>query len=152
MKATWRPAALVLAAALAITGCGGDEGEGDLTLVVISPHNENIKREFERAFSAYHAREFGQTVTIEWRNVGGGTNKILTHLRNVYSRTDRAGIDVFWGGGQDPFIILADEGLLEPLAVADDVKANIPPTFGGMPMIDPGGRWYGTAVSGFGFL
>lgn len=152
MKPRWRPAAIVLAAALAMTGCGADDGGADLTLVVISPHNENIKLEFERAFSAYHAEKFGKTVAIEWRNTGGGGTRDLTYLRNVYSQSETAGIDVIWGGGHAPYISLADEGLLTPVVVDDDVKQNVPAKFCGVPMYDVQGRWFGTAVSSFGFL
>jgi len=143
---------LVAWALPAVVGCGGDQPEADVTLVVITANNEDIKLEFERAFSAYHAAEFGKTVAIEWRDVGGGGNKVLTHLRNVYSRSETSGIDVLWGGGHAPFVSLADEGLLTPITLADDVRQNVPARFCGVPMVDEQGRWFGTAVSGFGFL
>ena len=65
-----------------------------VTIQVVSPHNENILNEFEWAFSRHHAVEFGQNVDIEWRDVGGGSTAVLRYLRNVYARSDSAGIDV----------------------------------------------------------
>jgi len=120
-------------------------------LQVVSPHNENILNEFEGAFSLHHAVEHGKKVDIEWRDVGGGSTAILRYLRNVYSRSKSAGIDVIWGGG-DIFRKLADEGILQRMKLADDVLANIPAQLGGMDLYDPNHRWCGAAVSGFGFL
>ncbi len=121
-------------------------------LVVISPHNENIQKEFERAFLLHHAREFGQKADIEWRDVGGGGNAIAQYLRNVYARSDTSGIDVLWGGGDFMFVPIAEEGLLEPMDLSADVLANIPGEVGGIRMVDEKLRWCGSAVSGFGFI
>jgi len=152
MKYRPLPVLLAVAGVLLAAGCGSEDDRADATLVVISPHNENIKLEFERAFKAYHVEEFGTTVAIEWRDVGGGTNTMLTHLRNVYSQAETSGIDVFWGGGQAPAMKLAAEGLLETLDIGDEFKANVPARFGGLPMYDEQGLWCGAAVSGFGFI
>jgi len=122
-------------------------------LVAISPHNKNITDEYEWAFSLYHAAEFGQRVDIEWRDVGGGSSTILTYLRNVYGGgAETCGIDIVWGGGEHNFIRMAGEGMLETLAPAEDILANIPRTFGGVQMMDDGPHWIGSALSGFGFL
>ena len=82
-----------------------------LKLLAISPHNKNITDEYEWAFSLYHAVTFGQTVDIEWYDVGGGGSAILTYLRNVYADgQDSSGIDVVWGGGEHMFEQIAGEG------------------------------------------
>lgn len=122
------------------------------TLVLISPHNENIQAEYEWAFNAYHALEYGQTVNFEWRDVGGGASAIYTYLRNVYSRSQTSGIDVLWGGGEQNFKQLAEHGLLTPLDLPAETMAAIPATFGGIEMYDEKLLWCGSAVSGFGFL
>lgn len=121
-------------------------------LVAISPHNTDIEMEYEAAFSDYHAREYGQRVTIEWRDVGGGASAILHHLRNVYKNSDQSGIDIVWGGGDYNFTKMADEGILQGMNLAADVLENIPETFGGLKMCDPERRWCGSAVSGFGIF
>ena len=123
-----------------------------ISIEVVSPHNENILNEFELAFSRHHAITFGQSVDIEWRDVGGGSTAVLRYLRNVYARSDSAGIDVVWGGGDVNFRKLADEGILQPMVLGKDVLANIPAALGGITLYDPNHRWCGSAVSGFGFL
>jgi len=121
-------------------------------LSVISPHNKNIETEFEDAFSLDHAVAFGQRVDIEWNDVGGGSSTVLEYLRNVYAKAPTCGIDVVWGGGEYNFQKMAREGILQPMKISDDARANIPARFGGVDFIDPNGYWCGSAVSGFGFL
>lgn len=58
--------------------------KADDTLVVITPHNEAIRHEFERAFARwYHART-GRTVEFDWRLIGG-TTEIARFLEGEYS-------------------------------------------------------------------
>ncbi len=121
-------------------------------LIAISPNNQNIESEFAKAFSLAHAQTYGQRVEIEWNNVGGGGSKILEYLRNIYSKADTAGMDIVWGGGDVMFQRLTADGILQPMKISDDMKANIPATFGGLAMYDVDGYWCGSAVSGFGFL
>ena len=123
-----------------------------VTLVVISPHNENIRNEYQWAFSLHHAVEHGAKVRFEWRSVGGGGSTIKRYIENVYEHADTAGIDVLWGGGEFNSIPLAAKGILQPLELKPDVLANIPATLGGLPLYDKDVRWVGAAVSAFGFL
>ena len=121
-------------------------------LVLVSPHNTDIQQEYETAFVAHHALEFGERAVLEWRDVGGGSSSILNHLRNVYENSEQSGIDIVWGGGDFNFTRMAAEGLLQPMQLAADVLENIPATFGGLTMCDPDRRWCGSAVSGFGIF
>jgi len=57
----------------------GDWRRGDPELIIISPHNEAIRYEFETAFSAWHQQRYGQPVRIDWRNIGG-TTEIMRYL------------------------------------------------------------------------
>ncbi|MEJ2132975.1 MAG: ABC transporter substrate-binding protein, partial [Gammaproteobacteria bacterium] len=160
---------LILVFCLALVGCDGstespadagasseDEASSavlpEVKLVAISPHNTDIEQEYETAFSRYHAREYGERVDIEWRDVGGGSSAILHHLLNVYENADRSGIDIVWGGGDYNFDRMADEGILEPMKLAPDVIENIPATFGGLIMCKSQRGWCGSAVSGFGIF
>ena len=122
------------------------------TLVLISPHNENIRNEYEWAFSLHHAVEYGRKVRFERRDVGGGGSAIYDFLANTYKWKDTADIDVLWGGGEFNFVPLAKKGILTPMKLDPDVLANIPPELGGLPMYDKELRWVGTALSAFGFL
>jgi ABC-type Fe3+ transport system substrate-binding protein len=129
-----------------------------VTLVAISPHNENIENEYAWAFCLHHALRHGQKARIEWRSVGGGGSAIRKYLLNVYSDSDRCGIDIVWGGGEFNFQALVKAGVLEELRFPDALRkelfadGNVPPVLGGLAQYDPQLRWIGTAVSGFGFL
>jgi len=194
-KSRWLLAAwLMTAAAVCLAGCGRGEisphqerrrADYDarirerwgkpldelpvVTLVLISPHNENIQTEYEWAFSLHHALEHGQRVGIEWRDVGGGGSTIQKYLQNVYGQADTAEIDVLWGGGDLVFSALLkptgahEQGILEPLDLPEDVLANVPQEIRGQRLygyargeqagqagVRP--RWIGSALSGFGFL
>ncbi len=124
----------------------------EVELVIISPHNQNIENEFEAAFAFHYALQAGKRVRIQWRDVGGGASRILEHLRNLYKRTDSAGMDVVFGGGEDNFEKMGEEGILQKMQIPESFTENVPSPFGGLHMYDPNSRWAGAAVSGFGFL
>ncbi len=124
----------------------------EVRLVLISPHNTDIQKEYEAAYVKHHAARYGERVTFEWRDVGGGASSILSHLRNVYENSEQSGIDVVWGGGDFNFARMASEGILMPMELADDVAANIPATHGGLVLCDPDRLWCGSAMSGFGIF
>ncbi len=46
------------------------DGEVD-RLVIITPHNESIRYEFERAFARHYAETTGRQVVFDWRTPGG---------------------------------------------------------------------------------
>jgi ABC-type Fe3+ transport system substrate-binding protein len=170
--------ALVFALAAALGGCGkGDSFPQDartraadekvraawgkslaelptLTLVIISPNNENIRNEYEWAFSLDHAVRYGEKVSFEWRTVGGGSGTILQYLQNIYrdSNVASANMDIFWGGGDDQFNSVAALGALEPLTLAPDVLANVPTMLGAVRMVEANMRWIGSCVSAFGYV
>jgi len=121
-------------------------------LVVISPHNVDIEKEYEAAFTLHHAIEYGQKVDIEWRDVGGGGSAILRFLRGRYERNKTSDIDVVWGGGDYNFRKMASEDILQAMEIPPDALANIPERFCGLRMYDERRRWCGSAISGFGFL
>jgi ABC-type Fe3+ transport system substrate-binding protein len=121
-------------------------------LVLISAHNEAIRKEFARAFTMHYAMEYGKNVSIEWRDVGGGSGAILKYLTNVYANASTSGVDVMFGTGEYPAQYMAQQKLLEPLKFSPDVWENIPSKFSGMPMYDPDHMWCGTVLSGFGFI
>lgn len=54
------------------------------TLIVITPHNEAIRREFAHAFSQWHQKHYACAVDIDWR-VLGGTTEITRYLIAEYS-------------------------------------------------------------------
>ena len=58
-----------------------------LRLVVVTPHNQDIRREFGYAFSDWHQKKYGQAVEIDYRTPGG-TNDIKRLLENHAKLTD----------------------------------------------------------------
>ena len=55
----------------------------DETLVIVSPHNEAVRYEFDLAFKAAHLQRTGRTVRIDWRTPGG-TSEIARYLASCY--------------------------------------------------------------------
>lgn len=61
------------------------------TLVIISPHNEAIRREFDAGFRRWYRRQTGRNVFIDWRVIGG-TSEIARYLEGAYS----AAFENYW--------------------------------------------------------
>ena len=74
--------ALVLVAPLALRRDDAP-ARADRTLVIITPHNEAIRYEFARAFSAAHQRRTGEQVHVDWRTPGG-TSEIARFIAGEY--------------------------------------------------------------------
>ena len=53
------------------------------SLVILTPHNEATRFEFERAFVAAHRARTGRTVRLDWRTPGG-TSEISRYLASEY--------------------------------------------------------------------
>ena len=121
-------------------------------LVIMSPHWEGIETEFDRAFKAWYARETGRQVETDWLDQGGSA----TDFRFIESEFKRVpegiGIDLFFGGGTDNYLKLADKGLLSPYKLPETQLARIPKEIFGIPVYDSEYRWYGAALSSFGIM
>jgi iron(III) transport system substrate-binding protein len=63
--------------------------EGDPILVIVTPHNEAIRYEFEHAFSKWHQAKYGKPVKIDWRSIGG-TTEIMRYLASEYTSSAKA--------------------------------------------------------------
>ena len=61
---------------------------GDPTIVIVTPHNEAVRTEFARGFSAWHHERFGKPVRIDWRAIGG-TSEIMRYLVAEYTAAFR---------------------------------------------------------------
>lgn len=92
---------------------------GDPELIVITPHNEAIRREFARAFSAWHQRRYGRPVKVDWRNLGG-TTEIMRYLNGQYVAAFRA-----WWREQDRDWPVGGGGMI----LDRKFKPDAPPAF-----------------------
>ena len=121
-------------------------------LVIVSSHWEGIKREFEWGFNRYRRARGESSVTFRWLDLGG-TSDILRFIKGEFAHTPASiGIDLFFGGGTDPYIELAAVDLLQPSLLPEDVAVGLPPDINGFPLRDRDGRWYAASLSTFGLL
>jgi ABC-type Fe3+ transport system substrate-binding protein len=90
---------LVLAALVVVLGvpfvvrmvAGADVPPSDARqLVIITPHNEQIRTEFEAAFDRWHREQHGEPAAIIWIKPGG-TSEIRRQLQSVYSKAIATG-------------------------------------------------------------
>lgn len=121
-------------------------------LIIVSPHWEGIQYEFDLAFKAHYQKITGREINIRWRDLGG-TSQIEKAINATYAETpDTCRMDVFFGGGIDPYESQKEKGQLHPYRIPDEILNRIPPTVGGFPLIDPDFTFYGAALSSFGIL
>lgn len=85
-------------------------------LIIVTPHVEQIRDEFDRAFSRWHEREYRERVEIDWRTPGG-TTEIIKILQSQYTAALTRVVDearrkdpgVLLRGDFDPAALLAAE-------------------------------------------
>ncbi|MAD19277.1 MAG: hypothetical protein CMJ52_03535 [Planctomycetaceae bacterium] len=140
-------------------------------LVVVTPHNEQIRWEFKHGFEKWHEARFGSPVQVVW-STPGGTSEIRKLLVSEYTAALDGGLepggnaDLLWGGGSYEFTQLSrpisvdvdggirDTTILAEIDVTDDWLESIygDGQIADQPLFDPGHRWFGTAVSSFGIV
>lgn len=132
----------------------------DDRLVILSPHNESIRKEFGEAFAGYWMEKTGRSIYVDWRTPGG-TSEIRMVIDSGFkaaAETGREGIgvDLFFGGGQPDFAGQARAGRLVPLDVFEDMPelfvegGPVPQTFTGESYYADDKVWVATCVSQFG--
>lgn len=128
------------------------QGFGAESVIVLTPHPEEIRQEFEAGFAAWHQERYGQPARIEWRDVGGSGEAQRFVESEFASKPGGIGIDVFFGGGPEPFLALADRKLVEVHRPEAGVFDGIATHANGAEVYDPGLGWYGACLSSFGIL
>ena len=121
-------------------------------LIIVSPHAEAIQTEYERAFAQWTAETRGFVTEIEWLDQGGTTSAIKWVEDQYESSPGGIQVDLFFGGGCDPFLRFARLGLLHKCSLPAEVLAPIPQSHAGTEIYDPEQRWFGACLSGFGIV
>ena len=75
--------ALIVAAPFALKPQDDLLAAADDTIVIITPHNEQIRYEFSRAFGEHCKKQTGRTIRVDWR-MPGGTSEIARYLKGEY--------------------------------------------------------------------
>src|SRR5688572_27044199 len=122
-----------LTALLVLAGINAEAAQ----VVIITPHVDAIRHEFGNGFRRWHAEKFSEPAEIEWR-VLGGTSDSLRFVFSEFSRKpDGIGLDIFFGGGQEPFLLLGDKNLLVSYKAPAEILRDIPQQISGMDVYDP---------------
>lgn len=156
---------------LVLADDGSDSASAEMRrLVIVTPHNNDIRREFAEAFDRWHRSNFGSGVEIDYRTPGG-TTQITRLLRNIYEphlQEDGtfpadvpADIHIVWGGGDFVFNVelkgmFDGQGVLEPVAIDPQLLAEAypQPDIAGIRLYDGSDvpTWYGVCLSSFGIV
>ena len=93
---------------------------GDPILVIVTPHNEAIRYEFEHGFAKWHEQKFGKPVKIDWRNIGG-TTEISRYLQSEYANSMRQWwlrSGKVWPAGMGSDLLVKDKKPADPAQAA----------------------------------
>ena len=138
-----------------------DAGSAEDRLVILTPHNDSIRKEFGEAFAEHWRARTGRSIHVDWRAPGGG-GEIRRLIDGAFEAAEALGkrgteFDLFFGGGTKDFITQAKSGRLAELEVFDRhpewfSDERIPADFSGETYYDPEHRWVGVCVSQFGIV
>jgi len=121
-------------------------------VILITPHVDAIRSEFGRGFAEWHLRKYGEKAEADFRQVGGTSDALRFVLSEFAEKPGGIGIDCFWGGGEEPFLVLGDKRLLMRYDPPAEILSGIPESINGVEVYDPNHTWYGAALSSFGIL
>ena len=148
----------------------------DQKLVIITPHNEQIRFEFGQAFNRWRQVEGRAPIFFDWRSPGGTSDlrkAVLSQLEASYRRAhhenrppEPIGYDLFFGGGDYDHDLLATGISIEldgrrvtipatdPIDIPAKVLAEVypDPAIGGRLLYREDLRWVGVALSSFGIV
>jgi ABC-type Fe3+ transport system substrate-binding protein len=125
---------------------------GNETVIILTPHVDAIRSEFGRGFAQWHQDRFRTPGRVEWRSVGGTSDALKFIQSEFQNKPDGIGLDILFGGGQEPYLVLADQHLARPHQPAAGILDGVPATLLGTEMYDPKFQWFAAAVSSFGIL
>ncbi len=147
-------------------------GQDAPRLVIITPHNEQIRHEVAHAFNRWRVDQGLPAVRFDWR-ASGGTSELRRGILAQYgalaerhAEDQGIGADLFFGGGEYEHVQLTrrltverhGEELTIPVSVAPDlpeglINAAFPnPHIGGERLYHDDQLWIGTTLSSFGIV
>lgn len=143
---------VVMMMAFVLSLAWGESASMTKKLILLSPHQESIAQEMTDGFKKWYKAKTGNDVELEWLDQGGTSNTIR-FIRSEFERNpDGIKVDMFFGGGTDPYLRLKEEGLLATYRLPDEILDKLPAEYAGSPVYDPEHQWYGACFSGFGIL
>jgi iron(III) transport system substrate-binding protein len=94
--------------------------KADDTLIIITPHNEAIRHEYELGFKDWWKAKTGRTVYIDWRVIGG-TTEIARYLEGEYS----SAFENYWTNSlHKPWSLDVQSGFVNPKLGPDSPAAS----------------------------
>src|SRR5262245_51896928 len=143
---------LPFALLIGLLSLAGDDSRAGGRVIVLTPHVDAIRFEFGRGFAEWHEKHYGEKAEAEWRNVGGSSDALRFIQSEFAKKPEGIGLDVLFGGGQEPYLVLADRGFSVSYEPPATVLEGIPQSFQGIEVYDVNHSWYGAALSSFGIL
>ncbi len=174
-------AVLVVLLGVPLLARRSEDGGGDAArrLVILSPHNEQIRSELGRGFSRWHEVNFGEPAIVAWSTPGGTSEirKMLIASTEAALRDGRpigGNADLLFGGGSYEFKQLSKPVSVEVVEMVDGEERTVERTgsilepveipvamleevygdgrIGDERLFDEKGSWFGVALSGFGIV
>lgn len=144
--------------------------DGSARLVIITPHNEQIRSEVANAFNTWRKALGKESIGFDWRT-SGGTSDLRRMVQADFTAkaaagrvADGIGIDLFFGGGDYEHNQLAkgvtvsgsDErfAIIQPIVLPEGMLQEVYPSnnIGGEPLYHPKLSWVGVVLSSFGIV
>ncbi len=139
-------------------------------LVIITPHNEQIRFEMARGFNLHRLSQNLPAVDFDWRS-SGGTSDLMRQVTSEFTTRiaagrvdDGIGLDLFWGGGDFEHNTLAAGitpspkaqavQIVTPVALPEGMLLEVFPQsdIGGAPLYHPQLKWVGVVLASFGIV
>jgi ABC-type Fe3+ transport system substrate-binding protein len=144
------------------------KADGSARLVIITPHNEQIRSEVATAFNNWRKALGKEPIGFDWRT-SGGTSDLRRMVQADFSAkaaagrvADGIGIDLFFGGGDYEHnqlakgVAIGDErfAIIQAIVLPEGMLQQIYPTnnIGGEPLYHPKLSWVGVVLSSFGIV
>jgi iron(III) transport system substrate-binding protein len=142
-------------------------------LIIYSPHNEQIRYEFSRAFNARRVADGKTAIDFDWRSSGGASD-LRKEVSSQYTGLAKKGLedsgigaDLFFGGGDYEHNQLARGVSIDgpdgkkksvliavPVGLSDAVMKEAFPqaAIAGVALYHPKQLWLGVVLSSFGII